>query len=363
MLCWPSRIFAFMTLVWLAAPACLAADAPLHWREETHKLLFDPGDGFYCYAPCAIQENDRLQLFACRNETAGVIRDHLYRLDCSADQSPRLQLVLAPAQKDGWDSFHVCDPSVIEGEFHVDGATRRYALFYLGNNVDACKNNQIGVALADDLAGPWRRSAQPIVPDTQVGHWGTGQPSAVSIDRKGRVILFYTRLANHRVSGYFRELDLSAMDAPIIGPETALPTKGLLKSNGRPDWLNNFDVVRDTSRNRYLIVREQHPEPSNEPRFISAQLQICAIPLDLKSAVSWRRLGELTPQMSRSPRNHNACFVRTSFGDLPDPSKATVIFTTAKAEPELHGVFAPWTYQLHEISATLGDSPQMAGTR
>jgi hypothetical protein len=110
-----------------------------------------------------------------------VIRDHIYALKLDRGVGSGLAMALAPAPRPAdWDSFHVCDPSVVAGRFRDGNTVYRYAIFCLGNDVDASQNNQIGLALSESLDGPWRRRGPPIVPDTERGTWGTGQPSAVS---------------------------------------------------------------------------------------------------------------------------------------------------------------------------------------
>jgi hypothetical protein len=71
--------------------------------------------------------------------------------------------VLRHSEPGCWDSFHVCDPSIVAGAFRYNGRRYSWALFYLGNDVDASRHNQVGVAFANDPAGPWTRMARPII--------------------------------------------------------------------------------------------------------------------------------------------------------------------------------------------------------
>lgn len=331
----------------------------LHWMPETLRPVYDPGPGFYCYAPSVIQGDKANYVFACRNREPFVIRDHIYafRQERGAVSAPTV--VLAPSHEPAsWDSFHICDPSVIAGRFRDGGTIYRYAMFYLGNDVDASRNNQIGVAFSKRLEGPWKRYGPPIVPDSQRGTWGTGQPSAVSLDHKGRVLLFYT-VGHYGAAGYVRELDLSDVTNPVIGEETQLSNQGLTRTDGGQDWLNNFDVALDRKRRRFLVVRERHPYPASQPDFIGEQVQVVSLAAgDLRRPDAvWKVEGEITPALTGFARNHNAGIVRNAFGELPDSDRLRVCFSPSQAEPALHGQFAVWTYTLHEVSAQRIEEP------
>lgn len=322
------------------------------WMPETLRPVYDPGPGFYCYAPSVIQDGKTHYVFACRNKEPSVIRDHIYafRQERGAISAPTV--VLSPSQEAaGWDSFHICDPSVIAGRFRDGSTVYRYAMFYLGNDVDASRNNQIGLALSGSLEGPWKRHGPPIVPDEQRGTWGTGQPSAVSLDHKGRVLLFYT-VGHYGAAGLVRELDLSDVTHPVIGEEVQLSNKGLTRTDGGQDWLNNFDVALDRKRQRFIVVRERHPYPASQPNFIGEQVQVVSLAAtDLKRPdAQWKVEGEITPAMTGFARNHNAGIARNVYGELPDSNRLPVIFSSSQAEPALKGQFVVWTYQLHEMS-------------
>lgn len=324
----------------------------LVWQRETLREVYAPGDGFYCYAPSVIEEGGVTHVWACRNAVANVIRDHVVYL--RGDEPGKANVVLGPNEKGAWDSFHVCDPSVVKGEFSLGGKAYRYAMFYLGNDVDASANNQIGVAFANEYAGPWVRAGRPIVTEP-AGHWGVGQASAVSVDRKGKVMLFYTRGNGAGTYGYVCEVDLTEGDRPVVGEETRLSNRGLVGSDGRGSGLNNFDVVLDEARGRYLVVREQHPHPATEPRFIGESVQVAAMKVEdvRKPEAVWTVLGDLTPGVTGIARNHNAGFGRDAYGRLPAGEGLKIVFASSEEGAALRGRFAAFTYRLYEIGAKL----------
>lgn len=355
------RGFWIVTFALLVASAFATAAPPtqIHWRTESLRRIYAPPEGFYCYAPGVIRDGATEHVFACRNEVAGVIRDHVYYFRVDADGavvSPPV-VVLGPDAEGTWDRFHICDPSPLAGRFRWGETVYRYALFFLGNNVDASMNNQVGVAFANDLAGPWRRVGRPLVAG-RAGFWGTGQPSAVSVDREGKVLLFYTR-GDPRTAGYVREVDLSDVDRPVVGEERRLPAAGLTRSDGRPDYFNNFDVALDEANGRLVAVRERHPHPASDLTFIGDTVQLVALPLaDLrKPEAAWTVLGDLTPADTHVARNHNAGLVRDAFGRLPEADRVRVVFSSSAAGADLHGLFAPFTYALYRID---GDLPPAA---
>lgn len=243
----------------------------------------------------------------------------------------------------------MCDPSVVAGDFRRGGARYGYALFFLGNDVDASRHNQIGVALANEFAGPWTRLPHPVVPHDDPHAWGVGQPSALSLDRCGRILLFYTCGDREGTRILVRTIDLSDAEKPATSPLVTLTTAGLAGTDGRPDWFNNADAAFDAGHARLLCVREQHPYPRDNPRYIGTSLQIASIPAPdaLRGKGRWTIEGAITPDVTGFARNHNAGFVRGPFGDLPEHGRVRVVFASSAASS------APgrmeWTYDLWQI--------------
>ncbi len=73
--------------------------------------------------------------------------------------------------------------------------------------------------------------------------------------------------------------------------------------------------------------------------------------------------GEITPAVTGFPRNHDAGCARTAYGELPEPNRLRVFFSSSRAEPSLQGQFAVWTYALHEISAELIETGEPSATQ
>ncbi|MGI8905642.1 MAG: hypothetical protein ACR2IE_04025 [Candidatus Sumerlaeaceae bacterium] len=327
--------------------------AAVEWDKESLKPVYNPEGEFYCYAPALIRENGQDIVLACQNARPGVIRDELILLRPGADGSATTRSILAGGAGSAWDSFHVCDPSVVSGSFGFRGDKYAHALFYLGNDADASINNQVGVAFSNTWEGPWHRLPNPLVASAPGGGWGVGQPSAV-YDGQGRLLLFYTKEIPWTY-GYVREIDLRDADEPRPGAEHPLPAGGVRTTSGRADYWNNFDVAYDSSRDRFLAIRERHPYPRDEPNHISDSLEILSIRAAslFKPDAAWQVEGRLSPAVTGHPRNHNACLERTARGALPTPGRIRVLFSTGCAGAGCRGKNPLWTYDLWEISGSV----------
>ncbi len=180
------------------------------------------GQGVYRYCPSVVDIDGVRHAFYCRNSTAYETVDSIYHATVSpsgalADET----VVLSPADPNGeaWDSYHVCDPSVVAGRFWYNGRHYRYLMAYLGvkgrpgdsaSDGYKCINNKVGFAVSDSLAGGWvRMGANCAVKTEHANSWGVGQPSLVSLDGAGKVALFYAGDYGTRML----ELDFSNADA------------------------------------------------------------------------------------------------------------------------------------------------------
>lgn len=336
-------------------PQSAFSSATIKWSQPSLRKIYDPPGRHYSYAPSAIIERKKERYWTCQNKEDGVVRDGIFYTERVKGRIILSKPVLAAGAPGAWDSFHVCDPCVIAGQFRFKGTRYKYALLYLGNDVDASRHNQIGVAFTNDLAGSWVKYPQPLVtcPDDQ--SWGVGQASATSLNRKGRLLLFYTLGSLRETRGLWREIDLSDMSRPLLGAPNPVPNGGLTNIDGSPDFLNNFDVVYDPRRARFYAVREQHPYPQDHPSYIAAGQQIVSISnASLRSGGKWRVEGEITPALTGLPRNHNAGIERTIYGTLPRHDSIRVVFADSCAGSECRDR-AEWTYDLWEIR---GELPQ-----
>lgn len=350
-----------MATLAVAAAAALAlggvvtpAGAEARWDTDSLHLVYDPPAGFYSYAPSVVDDGATTWIWSCHNDEFRRIKDHIYLTEIVEGEVVSSRSVLQAGPAGTWDSFHVCDPSVVRGRFGYQGHAYRYAMFYLGNDVDASAHNQVGVAFANHPAGPWVKYPGPLVAFDRVDQWGVGQPSAVSlVPGTGRVVLFYTR-GDTSTRAYHQVLDLTRMERWRTSDPVLLPTTGLTGHDGGPDWLNGYDVAYDRGRQRFHVVREQHPYPpeGENPWWIGPSVQVASMDVDdaLRGRGSWRVEANVDAALTGFPRNHNAGLRRTWDGRLAEPHSVEVVFTDSCAGPDCDSLFE---YDLWSVTGSL----------
>ena len=254
----------------------LASDLQLEW-DSVPALLFNDGEGFYDYAPSSLLVGNTEYHYFCTNKEPFIVADHIGLIQIDHGTRAVLkgkQIVLSPSLE-GWDEQHVCDPAIVKGRFSFGGTTYSWAMFYTGEDYTdiPCTHNQIGVAFAKQLNGPWVKwEGNPIIRFDSYGYWGVGQPCVTSIDGAGRMLLFYSRGDASGTRVVRRELNLSDMDAPFLGPEVPLPTAGLSARDWAGVIFHNASLAYDPSRDMFFVVRPQHPFDSEMPNFVSTEL-------------------------------------------------------------------------------------------
>lgn len=347
---------ALLLTMLLAVIPLTGASASVQWDKDTLVKVYDPEGSRYAYAPSVIRDSDVEHMWTCHNDADGVIKDHIYYTRIENGVVTQSKSVLQAGPEGSWDSMHVCDPSVVAGKYNYGGTEYDYAMFYLGNDVNGSSHNQIGVAFSDDLSGDWVKYPNPVVVYPNDGFWGVGQPSATSIDGQGRIMLFFTQGDPSATSGYRIDMNLNQMANPVIGPAVQLTNQGLANASGQPDYLNNFDIAYDPSRDRFIAIRELHPYPSGTPNYITDSQQIVSI--DGGSVWGgggqWKIEGTLSPSTTGFPRNHNGGLLRSVHGTLQDPNLIEAYFTDSDAAPNLTGR-AEFTYDVWRISGKLTD--------
>ena len=316
-------------------------------------LLTDKKDR---YAVVALQEDEKRHLYYCANidnALRPIITDYIVMRTGIKNngnwQYGEEKVVVSPGDEvDAWDGLHACDPTIIGGEFWYQRPEQNqkekfnYALFYLGiakgiyfgPNRDII--NQIGWAVAKSPEGPWYKvkGDTPLITSDAIGDWGVGQPSAISLDAKGDVLLFYTRSEYNKTATYSQRLDLSDANNPVLFGESELPINGLTQYDGSPDPTNQGGAFAyDNQTDRYYIIRYGHPSPSSCPNFISSLLQIASISrTGLESGTGeWAVERNLDGGGGFPARLFDGGWVRNKSGGLSDPKKLEVVVSTSDA--------------------------------
>lgn len=313
-------------------------------------------EGIYNYCPSVMMTDENTAyIYYCTNRQSYVIIDYIgcRKGTRNADGSWTWGdefIVLSPTEK-AWDEHHTCDPSVIAGSFAYNGEQYSYLMAYLGCDLisNDSQDNKIGLAVAKSPEGPFIKvGSAPFVdfefqysPD--IWEWGVGQPSIVNIDKQGRVMMFYTRGDRNGTRVLYEEWDLSDVSSPKKLSEGPLSTKGLTNLYGAQDFMNNADFVYDAKNNRYYAISECHPTSFADDTNLVAALQIsyCDVGTSHFGEVEWKALAQISKYETGFYSNHNAGFLRDSYGYLSDDF-LTVFYTSASKSQEL------WTFKIHD---------------
>lgn len=320
---------------------------------------------FYNYCPTVFVENNTKNIYYCSNKIEGNVTDYVaYRQGKLVDDkmqytsTENMQYLLSPTA-DTWDSRHTCDPSVIKGEFKLGDETYNYLMAYLGCLTSDSTKNEVGLAYAKSPAGPWiKYNNNPLVPyDRDNAAWGTGQPSLVSVDKKGTVCIFYTVGNKTATYGEVREYDLSDLSNPILKRTKKLPLFGLSGDS----LINNADFAYDETNKKILMVKGRQPngKDGKSPNFIADTLDIYYLD-DSESknkfdeafkgnnAKDWIKLGSINGDLTGFPRNHNSCFVTDEYGSLVEKDRIEVCFSVSEYSDSIWGYLS--TYRLYSTS-------------
>jgi len=323
------------------------------------------GQNRYSYCPSIVKEgNGTVHMYFCGNPNQGIMVDNIYHIRINPDGTKTAaKSVLQPGASGAWDDHHTCDPSVIAGEFSMGGQDYKYAMFFL-TNMYGVYYNEIGVAFSNQLdADGWVKYPDLVVEKTWNGSgdqalggnnksWGVGQPSAVSLDKKGKVLLTYTigDVSGTRIA--WMQLDMGDMSTCSRSAVTNMVSTGLRNiSNSGNDYTCNSDFAIHPGEDIIVMVRPVQPHPSDYPAYLNTALEVDYMKLSdfLASAGSWTLIRRITPTETKFPRNHNAGIERDEYGHITSWEEPVIYYTVSKAAPDVNaatGQHAEWTYHI-----------------
>ena len=340
----------------------------------------DINENFYNYCPTIMVEgNDTMHIWYCSNEKSGNVTDFIaYRKGkLSSDGKwsfSEKQLVLGPTSGT-WDGRHVCDPSVVKGEFNYNGETYNYLMAYLGCKTSDVTSNEVGIAVAKNPEGPWvKYDANPICnyyESTEFApgenFWGYGQPSVISVDKAGKVILFYTKGIKIGTYTYAEYWDLSDLNNPVKlnGAKMA--------DGGEIGYWNNADFAYDSINKRIYVIKEDHSSSEWYPNsggvnWISGSNSIFYAPMNLDDTYpgetlfgkhNWSKVTTIGEAQTGFARVHNAGIMTDEYGWLVDSHKIPVVYTMSdlKTDHPDWSLGGQWpalhTYRLHGYVVSL----------
>lgn len=131
----------------------------------------------YDYAPSVMYgDGPEIKMWWCGSGTIG---DEIFysRLTTSGWTQP--QTVLKPSAS-GWDSQHVCDPSVVKGLFNIGGVNYTYAMYYTATYDTIGYDSHIGVAFSNNGTNWIKYAGNPIIAPARnaSSQYGAGVPTA-----------------------------------------------------------------------------------------------------------------------------------------------------------------------------------------
>ena len=346
--------------------------------------LFDPAKaGIYNYCPSAFVEGGIVHMYYCTNVDSRVVVDHIgYRTSQDGQAYSPESIVLEHSEgKNAWDTVHVCDPDVIKGRFLLDGEEYHYLMAYLGCTTTNNQENKVGLAVAKSPEGPFIKlsETEPFVDfirDTTSAarnasfQWGVGQPSLVSMDKAGKVMLIYTCGSVGGTWLICEKWDLSDLDHPVPLGENWKSNVSNIGAKGRLGEsrnLNNADFVYDPVKGVMYVTAEGAPgyikalDDPGEPTFVSSTVrvlkysQICppdAMEDFFASGVigRWTEVRVIGKEDTGYPRNHNTGFLSDPYGWLQEEDKLQVLYSSSDVGKANNSL---WTYRIHQWTVPL----------
>lgn len=266
------KIVKITSLLLLAGVFSLSGCAQVNYKKGSGiNMAWAEEVGYFARASTVIEEGKERYVIYETNKnkkddtTSFALRKGTVNDDGTVTYEKTRKIILENS-KDSWDKF-IFSPSVVKGEFVKDGTTYNYLMAYGGRKQEKDIANQVGIAYAQTLEGPWIKHGRPII-EYDAGEYGdeygAGAPSLVSYNKKGQVRLFHsyaeTNLANERVV----DCDFSNLNSIIIDTGYRHITVNGLRDNADNVILANADFAIDENGELYLI-RDVYPLSGNIP--------------------------------------------------------------------------------------------------
>lgn len=351
-------------------------EVKLLFKHSEQETVGDDGEEyFYNYCPSIMIEDGVEHIYYCTNKDWGNITDYIgYRQGSIINgqlKYTKEQLVVSPTPET-WDQTHTCDPSVIKGEFKYNGEDYNYLMAYLGCIPLNCKLNETGIAVSKSPNGPWVKcndkkldgitSINPIVPYSDFNcteeNWGTGQACLMSVNKKGRVLLFTTVACPTGGFTDVREYDFSNINDYKLIREAKLSTDGICYGT---NWIGNAEYCFDQVNKKFIMAKPRggFGKDGEYPDFIADTIDVYYLdasnydsPFDVffdsEKTVGWKYISSINKELSGYPRNHNTGIITDEYQYMYKQGVVGVAFTSSQ-----YGTVSAMTYlKTYRIFAT-----------
>ncbi len=352
-------------------------ESTMEEKEWNNYQLFEHKEGenplydyYYNYCPTIFEEDGVRHIYYCANKLHGNVTDYIAYRSGTKDSTGRwvysdIQYVLEPTENT-WDSRHVCDPSVIKGEFTHSGETYNYLMAYLGCVTSDNTSNEVGFAVSKTPSGPWiKLDSNPFchytLNDNTGFQWGYGQPSLVSVDKKGEVLLFYTVGDGNSTYELVERWNLSDIDHPTMVSENSkrVLTRGLKNLSGLQDYISNADYCYDASSGRIYMIKDDHPVPDGAN--VSSSATIYYLEEDFENpdfypgytlfnvvGDSWNEMDKIDATNAGFDLNHNCGLVTDPYGWTLSTKSIDCVYTVATNTSSFWGALG--SYRLYQYT-------------
>jgi Flp pilus assembly pilin Flp len=314
----------------------------------------------YDYGASVLTDGQTDYIWSCSNQASGVIQDSIFFTTAPAGEVPATlptTVAVGPSSATPWGSYHLCDPSVVQGQFKYFGHAYSYAMFMTGTPLNASTNNSVGVAFANDPAGPWTVAPSAVIANPYASSaWGEGQPSVVYASGSN-VLLTWTDGSPTLTRTEAAWVTL-ASQAGDVGPGWSVSTPwvvsgaGLKMTTGAGDYLHDADLAYDPASGLVYAARPVGPYPSSGSTQVESAVEVNSLPMAsfLVGTGSWVKVGATVgPATSGAGRNDNPSLIRNMDGTLPAGAIGLVDTTSADClSPLISGCWPAslWTYRL-----------------
>lgn len=294
----------------------------LNFISSYEDLFLEETSGIYNYCP-SILVNDDINIFYCSSINSNEIKDYIcYRKVNNENNGyyyTSKKIVLSPSgNTSDWDSVHVCDPSVIYGDFNYNGTNYHYLMAYLGCNSLDNQNNQIGLALSNSIDSNWIKLQNNPFISYNYGtsqnsfQWGVGQPSLINVGNNN-VLIFYTKGTWNLTCEIVELWNLSDLNNPIKLGEAMM-------KNPNNNFISNADFALQGTT--LYMVCDKHPFDNGILNNIPNESNIYRTNIDLNNIISslqncsWEQIFNINSNITSHKRNHNIGFFKDSYGNL-----------------------------------------------